>query len=154
MVQAQMQHRDEFLQEVQERLEQAQQQYKHFYDRKHQEVTFTIGQWVWLRLIHRSLASLDVKGRTKLGPKFYGSFLIVEKIGDVASMSGCSSHSRVSHQLRRRSCPPFTTVVPVLSQKQCYAAGWPEVAANYSCNGRDCRWQTSHGLIGRSFGPR
>jgi hypothetical protein len=37
-----------------------------------------------LRLIHRPLASLDVKGHNKLGLKFYGSFLILEKIGDVA----------------------------------------------------------------------
>jgi hypothetical protein len=70
--------------EVRERLEQAQQQYKHFYDRKHREVTFTVVQWVWLHLIYRPIASLDVKGRTKLGLKFYGSFLILEKIGDVA----------------------------------------------------------------------
>jgi hypothetical protein len=34
-------------------------------------------------LIHCPLASLDVKGRSKLGPKFYSPFLILEKIGDV-----------------------------------------------------------------------
>jgi hypothetical protein len=84
LVVAQMQDRDEFLLEVRERLEQAQQQYKHFYDHKHQDVSFAIGQWVWLHLIHRPFASLDVKGCSKLGPKFYGPFLILEKIGDVA----------------------------------------------------------------------
>jgi hypothetical protein len=65
VVQAQMQQRDEFLQEVRKRLEQAQQHYKHFYDRKHREVTYTVGQWVWLRLIHRSLASLRRQGPHK-----------------------------------------------------------------------------------------
>jgi hypothetical protein len=64
-------------------LEQAQQQYKCFYDRKHREVSFDVGQWVWLRLIHRPLASLDVRGRSKLGLRFYGPFRILEKIGDV-----------------------------------------------------------------------
>jgi hypothetical protein len=83
-VQAQLQDRDEFLLEIHERLEQAQQQYKFFYDRKHHEVSFDVGQWVWLRLIHRPLASLDVRGRSKLGPKFYGPFRIREKIGEVA----------------------------------------------------------------------
>jgi hypothetical protein len=83
-VQAQLQDRDEFLLEIRERLEQAQQQYKNFYDRKHWEVSFKVGQWVCLRLIHHPLASLDVKGRSKLGPKFYDPFLILEKIGDVA----------------------------------------------------------------------
>jgi hypothetical protein len=70
--------------EIWERLEQAQQCYKGFYDRKHREVEFVVGDWVWLRLIHRSLASLDVRGRCKLGPKFYGPFQVLERIGDVA----------------------------------------------------------------------
>jgi hypothetical protein len=61
-----------------------QQQYKHYYDHKHQEVTFTVSQWVWLRLLHQPRASLYVKGHSKLGLKFYGSFLILERIGDVA----------------------------------------------------------------------
>jgi hypothetical protein len=83
-VQAQLQDREEFLLEVRERLEQAQQQYKHFYDRRYREISFDVGQWVWLRLLHRPLALLDIKGQGKLGPKFYGPFLILEKIGDVA----------------------------------------------------------------------
>jgi hypothetical protein len=70
--------------EIWERLEQAQQCYKGFYDRKHREVEFAVGDWVWLRLIHRSLASLDVRGRCKLRPKFYGPFQVLEQIGDVA----------------------------------------------------------------------
>jgi hypothetical protein len=69
------------MQEVWEWLKQARQHYKNFYDRKHREVTFAVGQWVWLHLIHRPLSSLDIKGRTKLGLKFYGSFLILERIG-------------------------------------------------------------------------
>jgi hypothetical protein len=77
-VQAQLQERDEFLLEICERLEQAQQQYKNFYDRKNREVSFNVGQWVWRRLIHHPLNLLDVKGRSKLGPKFYGLFLIRE----------------------------------------------------------------------------
>jgi hypothetical protein len=80
----QLQDRDEFLLEIQERLEQAQQRYKGFYDHKHREVEFAVGDWVWLRLIHRPLASLDIRGRCKLGPKFYGPFQVLERIGDVA----------------------------------------------------------------------
>jgi hypothetical protein len=83
-VQAQMQDHDKFLLKVRGQLKQAQQQYKHFYDCKHRDISFTVGQWVWLRMIHRPLALLDVKGRSKLGPKFYGSILILEKIVDAA----------------------------------------------------------------------
>jgi hypothetical protein len=76
--------RDEFLREIQEHLEQSQQQYKRFYDAKHRDVEFVVEQWVWIRLLHRPIASLDVKGCAKLGPRFYGPFQVLERIGDVA----------------------------------------------------------------------
>ena len=66
--------RDEFLAEVRDRLEQAQQYQKAQHDRRHREVVFTPGQWVWLRLLHRPAASMDVRGRSKLGPRFFGPF--------------------------------------------------------------------------------
>jgi hypothetical protein len=65
-------------------LEQAQLQYKSFYNCKHRLVEFTVGAWVWLRLLHRPMASVNVQDRGKLGPKFYGPFLITERIDDVA----------------------------------------------------------------------
>jgi hypothetical protein len=65
---------DEFLMEIRERLKQAQQHYKVYYDRGHRELEFEEGQWVWLHLLHRRVASLDVKGRGNLGPQFYGLF--------------------------------------------------------------------------------
>jgi hypothetical protein len=96
VVQTQITSRDEFLAEIKECLEQAQQHYKKFYDARHCEVEFAVGQWVWLRLIHHPIASLDIKGQGKLGPKFYGPFKrgklrpkfygpfkILERIGDV-----------------------------------------------------------------------
>jgi hypothetical protein len=47
-VQEQLRERDEFVLEIRERLKQAQQRYKGFYDRKHREVEFAVGDWVWL----------------------------------------------------------------------------------------------------------
>jgi hypothetical protein len=47
-------------------------------------VSFQPRQWVWLRLMHRPLASLEVKGRSKLDPKFYRPFKVLERINDVA----------------------------------------------------------------------
>jgi hypothetical protein len=70
--------------EVRDHLEQAQQHHKDFYDHKHQALEFEVGEWVWLRLLHRPIASLDVQGRGKLGPKFYGPFKVLERIGEVA----------------------------------------------------------------------
>jgi hypothetical protein len=72
----QLKERDEFLAETRERLEQAQNHYKLYYDRKHREVEFQVGQWVWLRLISRPLASLDVRDRSKLAPKYFRPFKV------------------------------------------------------------------------------
>jgi hypothetical protein len=83
-VQQQLEERDELIMEIRELPHQAQQHYKAVYDGMHREVSFQPGQWVWLRLVHRPMASLDVKGRSKLGPKFYGSFQIQEQVNDVA----------------------------------------------------------------------
>lgn len=58
--------------------------YKQAYDKKHRELNFDVGDWVWLRLLHRPMASLDMRGRGKLGPKFYGPYQIVACIGSVA----------------------------------------------------------------------
>jgi hypothetical protein len=80
----QLTDRDEFLVEIRDRLEQAQQVYRHFYNKKHRELVFSVGDWVSLRLIHRPVASMDVKGRSKLGPKFYGPFRVHDQVGEVA----------------------------------------------------------------------
>jgi hypothetical protein len=45
--------RDEFLQEVRSRLLQAQDHARRFYDAKHRTLEFAVGDWVWLRLLHR-----------------------------------------------------------------------------------------------------
>jgi hypothetical protein len=75
--------RDEFVVEIRDRLEQAQQVYKHIFNKKHRDLVFSVGDWVWLHLIHRPVASMDVKGRSKLGPKFYGPFRVLERVGEV-----------------------------------------------------------------------
>jgi hypothetical protein len=80
----QLAERDEFLAEIRDRLEQAQQHYKSYYDKKHRDLQFSVHDWVWLRLLNRPVASLDITGRGKLGPRFYGPFKIIERVGDVA----------------------------------------------------------------------
>jgi hypothetical protein len=106
-VDSQLCDRDEFLMEVRERLEQAQQYYKQYYDGKHR-----ISDWVWLRLMHRPLASLNIKDRTKLGLMFFGPFMVTERVRDVASsfnyrraldctMCSTSGYSRSSMALHR-----------------------------------------------------
>lgn len=75
---------DEFLVEVRERFLQAQDTMKQRYDGSHCDVEFLVGQWVWLRLQHRSTSSVAGSGHSKLSPRFYGLFKILERIGSIA----------------------------------------------------------------------
>jgi hypothetical protein len=79
-----MSERNAFLEDVRVRLEQAQQHAKQAYDRHHREVSFSVGEWVWLHLRHRPMASISEQQKGKLRPRFYGSYCIKEKINDVA----------------------------------------------------------------------
>ena len=83
-VDQQLRDRDEFLVEIRDRLEQAQQLYKAQYDKHHRELEFCPGDWVWLRLLHRPMASLFIHGRGKLGPKYFGPFKVLDRVGDMA----------------------------------------------------------------------
>jgi hypothetical protein len=75
--------RDKFICQVWEWLEQAQNHYKLQYDRNHRELEFHPRDWVWLPLLHRLVASLNVDSRGKLGPKFYEPFQVRERVDDV-----------------------------------------------------------------------
>jgi hypothetical protein len=57
---------------------------KLFYDARHTDVAFRVGDWVWVKLLHRPIASVPAQTRGKLAPRFYGPYQIVEKIRDVA----------------------------------------------------------------------
>ena len=59
--------RDEMLAEVRQRLIQAQQLAKKYYDANHREVEFDVSAWVWLRLLHRTAQSLDPVPSTSSG---------------------------------------------------------------------------------------
>jgi hypothetical protein len=80
----QLAERDKFLTEICDHLEQTQQHYKSYYNKKHRDLQFSVHDWVWLRLLNRPVASLDITGRGKLGPHFYGPFKIIEWVDDVA----------------------------------------------------------------------
>jgi hypothetical protein len=73
-VDALLRSRDEDLAEVRQRLVQAQQISKKYYDATHREMEFKTGDWVWLRLLHRTTKSLDPHAKGKLGPRYAGPF--------------------------------------------------------------------------------
>ena len=79
-----MEEREEFLADVRHRLEQAQAVQKKYYDQGHRAVTYQVGEWVLLRLRHRSPASLATDSTGKLKPRFYGPYRVLELINEVA----------------------------------------------------------------------
>jgi hypothetical protein len=76
--------RDDILAEARQRLLQAQQLAKKYYDAHHREAEFAEGDWVWLRLLHRTTQSLDPRAKRKLGPRYAGPFRVLERIGTLA----------------------------------------------------------------------
>jgi hypothetical protein len=78
-----MAEREEFLQDIRFRLEQAQAIQKRHYDKHHREVSYAMGDWVLLRLRHRPIASLE-SSTGKLKPRFFGPYQVTEVINAVA----------------------------------------------------------------------
>lgn len=105
-VEAMMQERNAFLADVRDHLLQAQQLARKYYDANHRELSFDVGDWVWLRLLHRQAWLLVGRGTGKLGPRYAGPFRVLEKVGSVpelacmtSSLSACSSLSVANLQL-------------------------------------------------------
>jgi hypothetical protein len=79
-----MAEHDELLADAHARLEQAQAVYNKFYDKHHRDVHFDVGDWVSLRLRHRTPASLLDATKGKLRPRFYRPYHITAVINKVA----------------------------------------------------------------------
>ncbi|WVZ62966.1 LOW QUALITY PROTEIN: hypothetical protein U9M48_012652 [Paspalum notatum var. saurae] len=70
---------EEFLADVRARLLQAQEMAKRNYDRGHRDLSFAVGDWVWLCLRHCAPASLQV-AKGKLRPRYYGPYSVLLSI--------------------------------------------------------------------------
>jgi hypothetical protein len=83
-VDKQLQDRDDFLADIKDRLIQAQVTMKQYHDKRRREVEFNVGDWVWLRLQQRTMVDVTLAAPTKLVPKFFGPYQVLQKIGIVS----------------------------------------------------------------------
>jgi hypothetical protein len=62
------------------------------------------------------MASLDIKGRGKLGPNFYGPFKILERVGDAAYKLELSAGAKLHNVFHVRLLKPFRGEPPSSSR--------------------------------------
>jgi hypothetical protein len=95
VVDCQLRDRDTFLAEIKDRLLQVQALMKTAHDRQHRQVEYQVGDWVWLRLNQRAAATIRSEAPSKLAPKFFGPYEVLEKVGVVSYRLHLPPKSRI-----------------------------------------------------------
>ncbi|XP_068657856.1 uncharacterized protein [Aristolochia californica] len=75
---------DQVLKMFTDRLQKAQVRMTTAYNKSHRDVSYVVGDYVWLRLRQYRQHSLTGPGRHKLSPKYFGPFAIIRRVGQVA----------------------------------------------------------------------
>jgi hypothetical protein len=117
-VDRQLQDQDVFLTDIRDRLLYAQELMKNQYDRGHREVSFEVGDWVWLRLHQRLAATIKDKRGGELSPRFFGPFQVLAKVGSVAYRLALPPRAQIHNVfhvvfLKKFVVEPPTEVVPL-----------------------------------------
>jgi hypothetical protein len=94
-VDKQLMQRNTFIAEIRVHLMQAQDHMKAQHDKQHRAVEFEVGDWVWLRLHHRTAVGITERTNAKLSPKFFGPFQVLERVGALAYKVQLPPKSRI-----------------------------------------------------------
>lgn len=87
--------RDELLADLRHNLLQSQDLMRSYANKYRRYVEYAVGDWVFLKMQPYRRKSLVKRLNEKLGPRFYGPFQVLEKVGGVAYKLDLPSHSRI-----------------------------------------------------------
>ena len=79
-----LQDRDQILRELRRNLQISQERMKTQANQHRREVSFNIGDYVYLKLHPYRQTSVVFRGSLKLSPRFYGPYKVIERVGPVA----------------------------------------------------------------------
>ena len=90
-----LQNRDQLSKLLSDQLQKAQQRMKFYSDKKRTEREFQLGDEVYLKLQPYKQTSMALRKNLKLSSRFYGPYLVIEKIGAVAYKLQLPSNSKI-----------------------------------------------------------
>jgi hypothetical protein len=86
---------DPFLEQTKVYLQQSQDYYSKYYDNKHTDRTFEVGDWVWLKLMTQTAVGISNLQIGKLALKYFRPFQISECITSVAYRLNLLEETRI-----------------------------------------------------------
>lgn len=125
--------REQVLKELRERLLAAQERMKRFYDAKHADRSFEVGDYVYLKLQPYRQASLSMRKNLKLSARFYGPYEVIEKVGQVAYKLMLPKNSKIHpvfhvYVLKKKigSDVEIKDMLPTVSSKDDFVVSMPQ----------------------------
>jgi hypothetical protein len=85
---------------------------KHTQDKTRRDAQYAVGDWIWLRVQQWSAVGVTFAAPSKLGPKFYGPYQILQRIGDVSYKVQLPTKARIHDMFHVALLKKFEGEVP------------------------------------------